>query len=404
MANRHKVNAYLALAEKGVHLHVPALPGCFSRGQNEEQALQSLQVELKKYYADLARHGESAITPAHFEINIMERNNRATGPFDPGDTAALFEIEKTPIDSLEIQRYLSLATYNRADLLDLVGNMPGRLLDWQPPDSGSFSIRRILRHIGNADEWYVSCLISPEELPPEWETDAEMEIFDFLEMSRRTASEMFGRMNSARRSGEVVIPTHFTTAPSEPWTLRKALRRMLEHEREHTNHIREVIQACKDYLRQELIAAREDITAIVAQVPPAEVSTRLITGTWTLHEVVGHLVDWEILAIQSLRKALVGEETRKMDGFEEERVDEINAGFASARLAQPWGQVWAEYTAARDEMIALLDEVTGKDLSIKIIPPWDGELTVFSLFSGWPDHDREHLEMIFEQTGLSPKQ
>ncbi len=62
--------------------------------------------------------------------------------------------------------------HSRADLLALAGSVPPEILDWQP-HAQSFSIRRLLRHIGNAEEWYVSRVVPPETLPPEWENDAE---------------------------------------------------------------------------------------------------------------------------------------------------------------------------------------------------------------------------------------
>ena len=40
------------------------------------------------------------------------------------------------------------------------------------------------------------------------------------------------------------LSTRWTDHPSEPWTARKALRHLLEHEREHTAHIVEVLANC----------------------------------------------------------------------------------------------------------------------------------------------------------------
>jgi hypothetical protein len=51
------------------------------------------------------------------------------------------------------------------------------------------------------------------------------------------------RLTDAERAA-VVVPTAWAHTPGEPWTAHKALRRLLEHEREHTAHIREVLAAC----------------------------------------------------------------------------------------------------------------------------------------------------------------
>ncbi|HLF87431.1 MAG TPA: DinB family protein [Anaerolineales bacterium] len=235
-----RIDAYLSLAPKGIHAHLLDIPGCFTRGRTQDEALAALAGAIRAYLLDLQRHGENVDIPDKIEIHIAETDDQSTGPFDPGDTAALFEIEKRPISSTEMERYFQLAAYNRADLMALVKGMYPDTLDWKP-DEHSFTIRRILRHIGNADEWYVSRIVPPGTLPPEWENDENLPIFEFLQMERRTAIARLRQMSEVERSDRVVIPAHFTSNSTEPWTARKALRRMLEHEREHTAHIREVL-------------------------------------------------------------------------------------------------------------------------------------------------------------------
>jgi uncharacterized damage-inducible protein DinB len=132
-----------------------------------------------------------------------------------------------------------LMGYSRQDLLALVGQLSEEVLEWKP-DPESFSILRILRHIGNAEEWYVSRIVAPETLPPEWENDENMPIFAFLEMERRTAIERLRQLNRRECAGEF-YPTQWTDHPEEAWTARKALRRFLEHEREHTAQIQEIL-------------------------------------------------------------------------------------------------------------------------------------------------------------------
>ena len=60
-------------------------------------------------------------------------------------------------------------------------------------------------------------------------------------MERRTTLEWLRQITDDEHSGQVIVPTHFTSQPTKPWTTRKVLRRMLEYERELTAHIREVL-------------------------------------------------------------------------------------------------------------------------------------------------------------------
>jgi len=168
---------YLEIAEDGRCMaHVPDLPGCIVRALDRDETLRQVPEAIREAHAWLRQHGEPA--PAEeepIEIEIAAENI-GWGPFDPGDAAALFPPDREPITPEEMERVFRLMAHTRADLLALVRHLPDDLLDWQP-DERTFSIRRLLRHIGNAEKWYVSRLVPPETLPPEWAQDEGMPIF-----------------------------------------------------------------------------------------------------------------------------------------------------------------------------------------------------------------------------------
>ncbi len=223
--------------------HVPSLPGCFARASSRKGALAALPEAIRGYHAWLRQHGESLPDPV--EPIALQVAEVVTGfvPFWRGSKAALFAPDRLPVNREEMETCLRRASYSRADLLALVRELPDEILDWRAgPDS--MCIREILRHIGNAEEWYVSRLVALETLPPEWEHDEAMPIFGFLEMERRTTLERLRRLTD-RELAEVFCPTHWTRHPDELWTARKALRRLLEHEREHIAHIQEVLSAAR---------------------------------------------------------------------------------------------------------------------------------------------------------------
>jgi predicted RNase H-like HicB family nuclease len=156
----------LEIAPEGrCYAHVLDLPGCMLRAPSQEETLRKLPETIREYYAWLRRHGET--TPqeeASIEIEVVEVRTDG-GPFDPGDTAALFEQDKQPLTPEVMEQHFRLAAYNRADLLELVRHLPEDLLDWQPTPN-TFSIRRVLRHIGNGEEWYVSPALFPRRACP----------------------------------------------------------------------------------------------------------------------------------------------------------------------------------------------------------------------------------------------
>ena len=223
--------------------HVLDLPGCIVRAETREEGFSRIPEAIKEYKRWLIRHGESITVDEVIQVKVAEVST-GFGPFDPGDVAALFSPDKSPTTPVEIEQYIGLMTYNRADLLSLVGDLCEELLDQQPGEN-SFSIRKILRHIGNAEEWYVSRIVLPETLPKEWENDENLPILEFLEMERRTAIERLRTLTERERSG-IFTPQLWTQHPDEPWTARKVFRRFLEHEMEHITQVKKNITCLKN--------------------------------------------------------------------------------------------------------------------------------------------------------------
>jgi predicted RNase H-like HicB family nuclease/uncharacterized damage-inducible protein DinB len=240
LQRRSIYSVYLEIDKDGRCMaHVLDLPGCIARAVGREEALRKLRDAIYGYHAWLHSHGEPTLSlKGPTEVEVVEES-AGPGPFDPGDAAALFSPDRKPFTRGEMEGYFRLMACSRADLLELVHNLPDEILDWKPgPDT--FTIRHLLRHVGNAEEWYVSRLAPPETLPSEWEHDEALPVFEFLEMERRTAVDRLRRLDESELA-ELFYPTRWTQHPDEPWTARKALRRFLEHEREHTGQLWEIL-------------------------------------------------------------------------------------------------------------------------------------------------------------------
>lgn len=223
--------------------HVIELPGYMVVAASRDDVLERLPGAVRDYVEWLRGHGEmlpGAEGPYRFRQDAVVRG---VGPALRGDEAALFPQDMDPVTDDDLATYLKIAGFNRADLLSLTQSLPDDALDLKS-DPEAMSAREILRHVGNAEQWYVSRLVEPETLPPEWQDDERLPIFEFLEMERRTATERLWRLTDEERSA-LVMPIRWAKDPEnpEPWTARKALRRLVEHEREHVSHIREALAA-----------------------------------------------------------------------------------------------------------------------------------------------------------------
>jgi len=222
--------------------HILALPGCCVRGKGREEVLYALPKAVREYHAWLHRHGEG-LRKKDTEVSFdVVEEVVGTGPFDPGDAAALFSAERSPVTSDDIEDCLRLMSYSRSDLLHLVGSLPDEVLDWRERRT-AFSLRILLRHVGNAEEFYISRLLEPDRLPQEWTADDRLPILEFLNLERRGCTECLRTLDERQRS-EVFRPVHFTYHPEEEWTAAKVLRRFVEHEREHTMQAQEILDTC----------------------------------------------------------------------------------------------------------------------------------------------------------------
>lgn len=324
---------YLESSAEGLCMaHVPGLPGCFARGEDREQALRRLPDAIAGYHAWLVYHGVPSLASqclAKEQIKFrVVHEIEGVGPFDPGDAAALFPPDRAPVTPEEMEHYLRLMDCARSDLLALAHPLPEALLGWQPyPDW--LSIRRVLRHVGNAEQWYVSRLAPPESLPSEWDHDEDLPLFDFLEMERRTAVARLRQLTPAERVG-IFYPTAWTRHPEEPWTLRKVLRRFLEHEREHTAQVRQIL----DLYRHGLLACLA-ATGTALLEPLLGLDEQVLTGKLVVEDRTASdlLADLAARDRREMGAMAAGEGGASPDLSSPGRLGEVLARLAAAQSA-----------------------------------------------------------------------
>lgn len=340
--------------------HVVELPGCIARARSRDEALRQLPAAIADYHGWLRRHGEPA--PSAEEPVEIELAGELTGygPFERGDAAALFPPDRKPITVEEMEWHFRLLAHSRADLLALTQapsaglgqGLPDDILDWQP-HPGSLSLRELLRHVGNADEWYVSRLVPPETLPAEWESDEDLPLYEFLEMSRRTAIARLRQLNQEERSG-MFFPYEWTRHPQEPWTVRKALRRFLEHEREHTAQAREILAARRRWLLARLAFERARLLAQLLSLDEKALTGVPAAGDWTVKEVLAHIAAWDRWEARTMRTMAAGETP---DWTAVQDIDSANAGFVASSRDRTLAEVLAEMQAARSDWVTWLERL-----------------------------------------------
>jgi len=220
-----RYTVYLEVQEDGATMaHVPALPGCISSGVTQEVAIARAPDAIAAYNAWLRKHGEQTV-PENEPIEIEIGGVIDDPDTHLGDEAGLLPTDQVALSETEAATLMRLMSYSRRDLMELVTGMSREVMHWQPqnePTTDGWCIDDILEHLARAEHVYTSRLSS--------------NVFELLEESRRAALERMSRLSDKDMS-------QITEHQGEYWTARKVFRRFLEHEREHQQHIQQVLKA-----------------------------------------------------------------------------------------------------------------------------------------------------------------
>ena len=231
----------LEVGSGGTGAFVPDCPGCWVFGSTPESALNKVRAAVVEWIEWLRGHGEQPSIEAD-EIDVIEGEIlRVTyNPVEAGKPEPLFWSEVLPINYEDIERTIRLMGYSRSDLLKLVSNLDGDVLDWQPPRKPR-TIRNCLRHIGIVEWWYVTRL--GIDLPEEFPED----VFELLCSTREVAIHNLQNIPEEKWSGVFQPRKHVDPEATvcNLWTARKMLRRFVDHERLHTRYIEKVLNMLK---------------------------------------------------------------------------------------------------------------------------------------------------------------
>jgi predicted RNase H-like HicB family nuclease/uncharacterized damage-inducible protein DinB len=383
-------SVYLETGDDGPCMaHIIDLPGCMVRAPTRDEVLRRLPGAIKEYHAWLQHHAEPAETSAESVQIEIAGESVGFGPFNRRDAAALFPPDREPLSPEQMERFFRLMAYNRADLLALTRHLPDEMLDWQPyPES--FNLRDLLRHVGNAEEWYVSRVVPPDSLPPEWGDDESLPIFEFLEMERRTAVARLRQLTVEER-GDVFYPTAWAYHPEEPWTARKALRRFLEHEREHIAQIQEILDGRRHWLLTRLAAERAELLEQILGLDEQMLIQVPVIGDWTAKDVLAHVAAWDHWEARTMRSMVAGEVPDFSALYD---LDASNAAFVAPWRDRSLDEVLAELQAARTDWVDWLEGLPQEEFFRRRShdgDDWsccDGPVRV-----QW-EHDAEHARQI----------
>ncbi|MDP9252682.1 MAG: DinB family protein [Chloroflexota bacterium] len=215
---------------KSTLVHVVGLLGCACFGPTTDEAIAAAPDEIRAYLRYLKRHGEKVDPSAPIKTRVAE--HITIGDFlGHGSPQAVYAPDRDPVTAAELATYLRRLEWSRADLLALIKGTSAKVLDAKPPKGRS--LRDILLHVLGADSGYLASslgAVKTVNAPMNAAMRGDLDVRIALKEARDAAIERLRALTPAERA-------FVKERPSGARTMRKTIRRMLEHEWEHRREI-----------------------------------------------------------------------------------------------------------------------------------------------------------------------
>lgn len=223
-----------ARSKAGVEAWVFGLPGCRAIAPTRAAALEVLPVAIAEHLSWLDRHGDVTRNAFPFRFEVVEEVEAS----DDGDAVFADDLQPTSREDLEVG--LRRLGFARKDLLEVVGQLPDTVLDWAAPEHivgpcryAARTIRAVLEHIAASDAALARAFSGTSDRRAA-AGDQSPDIFGqrqgLIERLRALSSAELGREFRSGYEGSA-------KSGAELWTVRKALRYLIAHERSHTKEI-----------------------------------------------------------------------------------------------------------------------------------------------------------------------
>jgi predicted RNase H-like HicB family nuclease len=223
-------------SDGGYMAWVHELPGCFARGRSKEEVEGKLAAAIEEFTRWLRAGGEPVPSnTAAFQI-VDEVDTPGKGA--DADSDVLLHADREPLTAEQwatVERWLRLS---RADLLRALRQADERAWDWKP-EGAPRSVREHAQHVVFVEFMYAA-----------WTFDhtSRQGMTEFLRWTRTVTR---ARMRELAARGDMRL-THALwggAARPEPWTARKAARRLVWHELLHTRAVTRLLKKWQESRR-----------------------------------------------------------------------------------------------------------------------------------------------------------
>ncbi len=207
---------YVRETAQGWLASIADVPGCIARAPTKDEAVAAVRRALPEYVALLRKYGVSA---EHWEG--IDAGSLAVREYDASEW---YPDDFRPLEEHEIRDFLHQMEGSRSALLALVRELSPEEMERKPTEE-MWSVREALEHIMITEATLLSRL---EKWPDQG--------FATLQAVHRMAFQRFSILEP-----EDTKLDHRVFG--QRWSTRRVVRRILEHEYEHIEHIKEILAA-----------------------------------------------------------------------------------------------------------------------------------------------------------------
>jgi uncharacterized damage-inducible protein DinB len=211
------------------HLLADEMLGFNSNAKTTEQAVTEAPAEIRRFLRFLAKHGESVDPRAPFETRVAVHEDRGDSWYGRGSPYLAFEPDLQPVSERACLRFAQRLQWMREDVAEWVTTLSDDELDAEPAPRGR-PIRKVVLHYLKIPGSYLSPSLGGTKGYSTIGTQAErglISLADALLLISEKVREDLARATARQRQQVVHRPS------GELRSLRKSIRRMLEHDWEH---------------------------------------------------------------------------------------------------------------------------------------------------------------------------
>jgi uncharacterized damage-inducible protein DinB len=146
----------------------------------------------------------------------------------------------------------------------------------------------------------------------------------------------------------------------------------------------------------KLAESRRELHRATASLSEEEMTQVQVEGVWTIKDVLGHIVSWEEICLEPLRRYANG------DPFEAEAIKDylgLNEELAARKQDIPLDAILGKLDAIRQELVATASKLSAEQWEQRVLFPWGDEGAVAEMLDELYQHELEHVHAIQQWRG-----